>query len=145
MDSIYNQNVRDQLILGLASDDLRRRLLSEKDLTLEKAIRIAAAYESSADKVEDMTRNSKVKNFSQTSVLALRSRSCSPRPKPKARSQSRGRVSFSNSRPEERAGVICYYCKKPGHLKRNCYKLKNARKTYNTNLVSSVFHVVGGM
>ena len=133
VDSIYNQNIRDQLVLGLASDDLRRRLLAEKDLTLEKAIRIAVAYESSADKVDDIARGpNSSKSSSQASVLALRSRSSSPRYRPTSnRSRSKGNVSFSV--------VTCYYCKKPGHMKKNCYKLKNTRKSYNANSVSHVF------
>ena len=53
---MYNQNIRDQFILGLKSDKLRRRLLAENELSLEKAIRISVAYEST-DKAEDMTRS----------------------------------------------------------------------------------------
>lgn len=107
VDSIYNQNVRDQLILGLSSDDLRRRLLVEKALIRLKIWRLTLKWRI------------------LLKLQALRSRSCSLRPKPRDRSQNKGRVSFYNSRPEERELQSNF--KKPGRLKNNCYKLKKIR------------------
>lgn len=37
-----------------------------------------------------------------------------------------------NKSREEKPFIRCYYCDKPGHIKRNCYKLKN-KENYSSN------------
>ena len=39
----------------------------------------------------------------------------------------------SNSVPSvKNKDIICYYCKKTGHIKANCFKLKNRRECLNS-------------
>ena len=71
IDSIYNQNVRDQFIIGLQSDELRRRLLTENTLTLDKAVQIALAHESSTVKADEMHSTSKSLIVPKFSPLVL--------------------------------------------------------------------------
>lgn len=44
-----NSMLRDRLVLGIADDSIQRRLLSEKDLTLEKALSLAQAHASATE------------------------------------------------------------------------------------------------
>ena len=124
VDTVYNQNIRDQFILGLQSDELRRRLLSVKDLTLAKAIHIAVAHETSAEEagaIKDETRSQEARS---RPILNVSSRSSSPHFR--RRSQSRkGNVRF-DSEEKHNTSPVCYFCKKPGHFKKDCFKLKNA-------------------
>lgn len=41
-----NNNLRDQFVWGIAADTIKKKLLSEKELTFEKAVQIAVATES---------------------------------------------------------------------------------------------------
>ena len=125
-DTILNQNIRDQFILGLQSDDLRRRLLAENDLTLERATKIALAYESSQLKSEVI----KSKEVSPQDAPVLAYRSLTP-------SRSRNKeVHFSDGkryfRPKSQSPArrkpICFFCNKPGHVQKNCF-LKNKQKS----------------
>jgi hypothetical protein len=121
IDSIYNQNVRDQFILGLQSDDLRRRLLSENTLTLDKAIQIALAHESSSVKADEIRSSAKNSVSSQdcSTVLSVNPRRYSSQTKSRSPSPRRfsRQVRFSSD-------VSCRYCKKSGHTIENCFKLQ---------------------
>ena len=55
VETIYNQNVRDQLFLGLKSNDL----LAESSMTLDTAVCIAGAYEASVRRLGTLIRNIK--------------------------------------------------------------------------------------
>lgn len=139
IDTVDNQNIRDQFILGLQSDELRRKLLCESDLTLEKAIRIAVSYEASVIESQEMKSKPNTLNVAASQpILTVRSRSSSPHPrfKQRSRSQSKGNVRFRDER-ECKDPPICYYCRKPGHFKKNCFKLQNASKRHKQ--ISSLF------
>ena len=123
VDSIYNQNIRDQFVLGVQSDELRRKLLSEKNLTLSTATQIAVAHEASVEEVQ-VIKDSQEK---PKPILNVRSRSSSPQHR--GHPPHRRNVRFNE--PKKQDPVVCFYCKKPGHLKRNCFKLKNANNHMN--------------
>lgn len=126
VDSIYNQSIRDQFILGLSSDSLRTKLLSINELTLEQAVRMSLAHESGTVKSEEIRTESLTKS---TEVLSL---TTSPRP-------TRSRPSYSPSNKTRDREVrfssfnnsgrpFCNYCKKAGHVKRNCFLLNRRNR-----------------
>ena len=121
VDTVYNQNVRDQLILGIKSDDLRKKLLSSNELTLDKAVHLCLAHESSAAKVEEIKSNDKT--HEKSNVLNLRSRSISPAPRAYSSGRQRA-VRFSSPNHTERNRVRCHYCSKLGHIEKHCFKKK---------------------
>ena len=145
IDSVYNQNVRDQLIIGIKSDDLRKRLLAINDLTLDKAINICTAYESSTDKVENIKSQNSQPSAGLLAIQSKnRTRSISPHER-RPRSKSRGRVKspsrnrniqFTDSQ-NRNSEKFCKYCKKNNHTIENCFKLNNKNKSKN----NSVFNI----
>lgn len=125
IDTVYNQNVRDQIILGVKSDELRKKLLSLNELTLDKTIQICQAHESSSAKVEEIKSNEQ-HTYEKSSVLNLRSRSSSPVPKSFSTGKHSRSVHFSPQRSSlrSRPSFRCYYCNKIGHVEKNCFKKK---------------------
>jgi hypothetical protein len=53
-ETVENQNIRDQFICGLASPEIRKRLLAETHLTLKKAVEVAQAIEEASAEVKNM-------------------------------------------------------------------------------------------
>lgn len=43
----------------------------------------------------------------------------------------------NNQANKQKFKGTCYYCKKPGHIKRNCYKFKTNQKNSNANSVTT--------
>ena len=111
IDSIYNQNIRDQLIIGLQSDALRKILLSETNLTLEKALAKALAFESSVTKAEEMrssvSKQAEKSEHNTDTVLAMKA------------GPKRSAVAMKGSKRKQ---PLCYFCGKPGHFQANCFK-----------------------
>ena len=111
IDSIYNQNIRDQLIIGLQSDALRKILLSETNLTLEKTLAKALAFESSVTKAEEMRSGvSKQAEKSEHNADVVLSMKAGPK-------RSTGAMKGS-----KRNQPVCYFCGKSGHFQANCFK-----------------------
>ena len=110
IDTVYNQNVRDQFLIGLRSDNLRKCLLSETDLTLAKAIAKALAYESSAEKVEEMKTEAKTSEVELMTLKTPRNREFSKRAQ----------------RSNPRKGPECYFCHQRGHIQAHCFKKQEA-------------------
>ena len=142
VDSVYNQNLRDQFILGLKSSELRRRLLAEKNLTLDKAIHVAVAFETSMEEAEEIKSKTLQNSTQGSGILAVGSRNESPS-RSKSPQSSRKRVHFrkSPSARNESNSFVCYYCRKPGHLRKNCFKLQNDQKV-KPKRTSTLFHCV---
>ena len=136
LDSIYNQNVRDQFIIGLRSDVLRRSLLSETNLTLEKAITKALAFESSMDKVEEMKSKSKpgISEPDSEVVLSLNSSNTS--------NQNRNRAHFKQAERSKRVPV-CYFCHKKGHVQAKCFQRQNSKIESKVTVVCDFCHKKG--
>lgn len=121
IDSIYNQNIRDQLILGLSSDELRKRLLAENALTLDKTIHICLAHESGTEKAEIIRSTSRLPS-DNSSVLSVSQYQNYTNETRRLRSPSPGRSSRRSIRFS--SDIFCKYCKKSGHTIENCFKLQ---------------------
>ena len=107
VDTIENQMIRDQLIKGMRCDKIRKALLKETDLLLKDA-------ENIANSIQAAEENNKNFDSKQGTVLA---------------NYSSKRVVFNQDNPRkrdrsasQRRSMICYTCKKPGHLAKECYK-----------------------
>ncbi|KAK3103001.1 hypothetical protein FSP39_015684 [Pinctada imbricata] len=127
---LHDSLVRDRIVGGISSDSVRRRLLRESDLTLEKAMEICRAAE---------TSDSQMKSFVETKpdqqVDAVRKGGRKSEPKPKSNSGTRpkeinckqcGRTHVWNRCPAY--GQICHKCGKPDHFANTCKVAKKKKK-----------------
>ena len=55
---MLTERLRDQLVVGLKSESMQKRLLSEKDLTFEKAVDISTAMETASKETKELSQGS---------------------------------------------------------------------------------------
>jgi hypothetical protein len=103
LDSVENQNIRDQFIVGLTSNDIRKRLLSENNLTLARAEEIALAMETACRELSEMSANKLDCQNSNHHTLVVR---------PKSQNK------------------ICYHCGISGHVFKFCRKRNVPKCTF---------------
>ena len=125
--SYLNEALRDRLVCGLRSESTQRRLLAEKDLSLQKAMEIAQGMEA-AD------RNAKSLKGSTPAIHKVRSLPTAPKhksPNQKPTEHSRtpcyrcGRSNHDQKDCRFR-DATCHHCKKKGHIAPACRSKKNA-------------------
>lgn len=148
-----DDNLRDQLVSGLASDVIKQRLFSEKSLNYMKAYQLARAMEQaeySASMVENGTQNvnfvnrSKVKEEHGSSLSRSKGqRSKAGRTRTHGQSSRRGketaqpRVCMCCGRKNHKTrdcfylNSNCMICGEKGHLKYVCKKARNGNKSSN--------------
>ena len=126
------EQLRDRLVCGINNEATQRALLTEQNLTFEKAVEIATAREEAAKDVMAMGRQPLGVNKVDK-----------PFPKNKQSVPNSG-DSFS-SKPCSGCGgkhwkckcpfkdSICHKCGKKGHLKKVCFSKTNAVKPKATN------------
>ena len=133
IDTVTNQNIRDQFVLGIQSEELRRQLLSKNELSLEQAKNIALSFESSTLKCQEISANEKSRHESHPVLNFRVSRSPDRR-------QAVKNVQFSRSPLKNK--VICFFCKKEGHIQRDCFLRKKQNPRPGRTLpVDSIFTV----
>ena len=121
IDTILNQRIRDQLIIGVKADDVRKRLLSEES-KLDKCVRLCQSFEASAVVVDKLKCDLKItsevsKSFADPHLFFAGSNS-----RDRRYSSSNSSISLRNNNQIPK--IVCYYCKKPNHTKPNCFKFK---------------------
>ena len=128
--------LRDRFVCGLSNEAIQRRLLSEPDLTLTKAMELAQGMEAAE-------RNSKSLKGTEFAVRKLRGK---PPPRPKTQ-QPCYRCGKSNHSPMDCKfkDVECHSCGKKGHIAPVCrtkhQKWTNAatgriKKPFTANVVN---------
>ena len=105
-----DESIRDRFVCGLRSASIQRRLLTEKDLTLNKAVEVALAMEA-AD------REAKTLKGTDAVVQRLQRLKSADRPLPPCYSCGRKGHGWKNCRFRD---ATCYRCGKVGHIAPVC-------------------------
>nr|XP_015800346.2 uncharacterized protein LOC107375995 [Nothobranchius furzeri] len=118
---VLPQMLRDRLVCGVQDDWMQRRLLSEADLTFEKALKLCQAMESASKDVKDLRRT-------LLEDLPAASRSYGGQAVHRLAMEKAQRKVLScyrcNGQPVAAeckfASELCHKCGKRGHIKRAC-------------------------
>lgn len=131
--------VRDRIVCGVNSDALRRSLLKEKNLTLEKAVQMGqinemtdahsktlkatAAYSESTDAVHAIYNKKKQRATQNASSNNYRKARVNNTPNSTPPKQINNCKNCGSSHPNGQCkalGQQCHFCKKPNHFKQMC-------------------------
>ncbi|KAI5721025.1 hypothetical protein M8J77_014985 [Diaphorina citri] len=93
--------IRDKIVLGVESNDLRKKLLSEKDLTLQNAVDISRLFEATENRMRSITEKQESCTKDETVFI---------------------------SRGETSTKVRCFKCKRLGHVSKNCHLFNKKEK-----------------
>lgn len=103
--------IRDQVVFGISDKKLRQRMLSEKDLTLQKADQMCKAAEVSAQQNAEWSKETRQVEYTRRTEQASNKQ---------ARCRQCGRFHAPEECPAR--GKICYACKKKNHFAACCRK-----------------------
>ena len=112
--------LRDRLVCGIKNENIQKRLLSESDLKLDKAIEIATAMETAARDAVELRHQHR-----PDSVHKLSKRTPFP-----AKHKNVNRACFRCDRPNHTPDQChfkektCRFCSKKGHIERACLSKK---------------------
>ncbi len=159
--AFLNEAIRDRLVCGLENSTCQKKLLAEKNLTLEKAVDISTAMEMANKQARDMNSSHVADTLGSKPVTVnkIRYKPNTNRSYPcKAKSGQDGSVPKQNSaksfKPKGSStcyrcaaedydasqcphkSSTCYNCKKVGHIARACRK-KRQQKPKTVKLVST--------
>ena len=154
-----NELVRDQFIRGIRSSTVQLRLMRERPKTLNEALQLAGHYQGveesqkrlhgASAKVETMAVGKEDDSESESEAVAAITNATRPSRlatqvehfgkqietlKLQLAATNNGRT-YPRSLPNDAVsrkrsdGVVCWYCGKRGHIKRNCEKLKTSVET----------------
>ena len=99
--------LRDRLVWGIGDESIQRKLLQEKDLTLQQAVTLAQGSETAARNVKEMNAPKYAESDSNNSSRVP------VKPEPV------NKVAGKKPRTKE-GGVTCHRCGTPGHLATVC-------------------------
>ena len=118
--------LRDRLICGIKNESTQKALITEADLTFERAVEVATAREAAARDVHAMCHpNQAVHNVSKPSTSNTKPKysskpNYSTKPnKPDKPCSGCGKNHWRKDCPYKDA--TCYGCNRKGHLKSHCY------------------------
>lgn len=116
-----NDSLRDRFVCGLKAENIQKRLLSEANLTLARAVEMAVAMETAAKdatELQSIQHEATVHKFSKGRRPASRLKQ-----KPKKPCY---RCNGTNHSPDKCRfkDEICHVCSKKGHIKRACLSKK---------------------
>ena len=136
--------LRDRLVCGLGNEGHQKRLLSEPDLTLDKALVLAQSLETADVNAKTLRgHDTALRRLSQGSS---RQHSAPSRGKARPSSQQRGRECYRCGSGEHLAAncrfaeFVCRNCNRRGHLARVCHSAKSqsgSRKTSGAEVARS--------
>ena len=108
-----NEHIRDQVIEKCRSSALRRRLLREKDLTLEKTLELGRTLEMSEQQAEKIEEQSEDKTVSKIHTSSHQKKLSQQRQVPRM-------PKYQNKTRQIRNNEICYRCGQKGHYSKQC-------------------------
>lgn len=122
--------IRDRMVIGIKDSNVRMRLLREADLTLTKTLDIVRAHERAQQQVKDISSGSTDDAKKIQFVKQKRSKEKKPDFKTQLHNKKKqeykctrcGNIHVARQCPAYRQK--CGYCRKEGHFKECCYKLK---------------------
>ncbi|XP_053385838.1 uncharacterized protein LOC123539936 [Mercenaria mercenaria] len=111
-----NDRIRDQIIEKCTSTTLRRKFLSNKDLTLEKVLELSSTFERAQDSATKMENQSTQQQQKDDTTFQLKQSTMRQR----QQRANRGRGRFRQQAPPTH--VECYSCGRRGHMAKdpNC-------------------------
>ena len=116
------ERLRDQLVVGLKSESMQKRLLSEKDLTFQKAVDISTTMETASKDTKELSQGSTNPHRSPT-VSKINSYPTSTGGKLSAGdniSCYRCGSNFHKANKCDHVNTQCNHCSKIGHLAKVC-------------------------
>ncbi|XP_061164934.1 uncharacterized protein K02A2.6-like [Saccostrea echinata] len=144
-EAALSDTLRDRLVVGLRQETIQKRLLSEKDLDLEKAINLAVAMETAArdaaevqgvksETVNKISTRPKPRQFNKKPTV--RNTNAQSHARPTIQKPSCYRCDGDHPASQCRhTNTVCSFCRKVGHIERACMKKKRDRnKGRNTSL-----------
>ncbi|XP_031432706.1 uncharacterized protein K02A2.6-like [Clupea harengus] len=108
------QRLRDRLVCGMNDDRIQRRLLSEIDLTFEKAFKIAVAAETASKNAQDLQKAAVACNSMKTEGKETRGEW---RNKERDCYRCHGRHSAAECKFKD---AKCHFCGRVGHIAKAC-------------------------
>lgn len=120
VDSVKNQLIRDQFIVGVSNTKITENLLEAGDINLENALNKASSIDQAAKDVIEISGNVNSALFAVTNQQqrsSLKDVRC-------FRCQSLGHMIRDCPKPP----TVCTYCRKRGHLQEKCFKKVNDSK-----------------
>ncbi|XP_062540957.1 uncharacterized protein LOC134208995 [Armigeres subalbatus] len=125
--------IRDVLVIGLNDRGLQKRLFDEDDLTAAKAEKIIVNQELASDRTlilstDDDKKPGIVARLGRKDDKPYRQSRFRSRSRSDSRSwpsDSRRNDRYNNKNHYSEKQFVCSYCKKKGHVRKYCYRLRN--------------------
>lgn len=112
-DTLRDQIVRDQLVVGLADKDIQRKLLREKNITLKKAVELIKDSEESQHRKKEQTASSELE---ETDIQSKRWRNNFNGSKYFSDFNKQSRFNNWRTSDSNNNDTLEYNCKKCGHI-----------------------------
>ena len=137
-----NEHLLDTMIAGVYNDTIKRKLISkEKDLTLDQALKIVRAHETTSTQMKTITDTRKVHSL-QAAQGNRHKRNQRPTPKPSTKPPGpplpKGKCwNCGNNHARDTkcpaASSVCNYCSKKGHWEKVCIaKQKDMKSSWKS-------------
>ncbi|XP_062533216.1 uncharacterized protein LOC134202184 [Armigeres subalbatus] len=140
--------IRDQLVFGVYNRELQKRLLNEEDLTVRSAERIIKGFEMANSNTQYFHSESGGNQGINSVKYRLGGRQSRTERYDRSRSRSRdrytsrredSRTNYNNYERRSRSGqrsssrgryanFVCHFCRKRGHIQKNCYRFIDSQK-----------------
>ncbi|MCG8032935.1 MAG: DDE-type integrase/transposase/recombinase [Candidatus Thiodiazotropha taylori] len=121
-----NDSLRDRFVCGLRAENIQKRLLSEADLTLKKALDMGVAMETAAKDATELQST----QHEATVHKVSKGRRSELRLKQKSPKKPCYRCNGTNHTPDKCKfrDETCHACSKKGHIKRACLSKKQTEQ-----------------
>ncbi|KAF2890030.1 hypothetical protein ILUMI_16143, partial [Ignelater luminosus] len=127
--NFLNDALRDKFVCGLRSENIKRKLLTEEDLSWDKAFKIAVSMELAEGQVRAMGPEVDAVNKLGNSTFGNSSKQLREKQRPRRSNfSSEGKPCYRCTRKHDPESCPaknweCYHCHKKGHTSRACRKL----------------------